>query len=153
MANSIWRLTIKSASRRSIQVGEPASPLLNRRAGRTRVSGRSRIKYARTVGQFHGLRIGEVRPILGRGAIHDNQVALFQGVAPPSAAHQEIRAAELAIPLCHFAGLVLHFHVNPGVRINPLQLDERAFELHRFFGVELRREGVMRDCRRAEQCG
>ena len=77
----------------------------------------------------------------------------FKRVSPPSAAHEEIRAAQLAIPLRHFAGLILHFHVNPGVGIDPLQLDERALELHGLFGVELRREGVMRECRRGDQRG
>ena len=86
--------------------------------------------------------------------VHNNHVARLDRVLPPAVAQQKIEAAQFAIPLDGFAGFILHFHVNPGMRVHPLETNERALQLNRLFRIVLRSEGMMRKRRkRSQRCG
>src|SRR6478609_5399354 len=57
------------------------------------------------------------------------------------------RRAALDVPYFHGAVRLLHVDDQPGVRVHPAELLDRAFELDGLIRVELRRKRVMREHR------
>jgi len=58
-------------------------------------------------------------------------------------AEEHVRRAGFERPQLRGAILLLHFHVQPDVRVQPFHLDDRAGELDGLVGVEFGGEGVM----------
>src|SRR5262249_33211255 len=79
-----------------------------------------------------------------------------QRVLVPAAADEGVRRAAFDRPTLYLAVGALHFDVDPGVRVAPLHLDDRALYRDGLVRVELGRERVVREnrCRsRNEQHG
>src|SRR5690606_17581964 len=66
-----------------------------------------------------------------------------KGVTCPAQAQQDAGRAAFHLPLLDGAVLFLDIDVQPGVRVHPLHLADRAFEAHGLGLVELRVEGAM----------
>src|SRR5688572_8183453 len=97
-----------------------------------------------------------VRTVLRLETLDDDLGALGQRVLVPAAAEQSVRCATFNHPALHLAVVALHVDVNPGMRIDPLHLDDSALHLDGLLRVELGRERVVRHNRsgsRDEQRG
>jgi len=62
-----------------------------------------------------------------------------------------VRATELEFPIGDLAGVVLHVHVETGVRVHPLHLGNRTLQFDRLGSVVLSRERVVREHRHCAQ--
>ena len=80
--------------------------------------------------------------ILERMHLHHDLVAGLHGVLRPALATQAVRAAALDAVLDDLAVGASHVHLDPDVRVRPLEFLDRAFERH-FPVVVEHREGVM----------
>ena len=110
-----------------------------------------------TVGEGNVAPVGAHASVLRLVARDDDDRADLDRIARDAVALQRVRRAASTIQIFALAvgGLVLH--VDPRVRIDPLDLGYRALQGHRRVGVEFRRERVMgkdRDsCRERDESG
>src|SRR5713101_2327465 len=85
--------------------------------------------------------IGDISPIravaavLGLVAGHHNGRTDFQSVPRDTASHQGVRGSAFDHPLFGRAVGFLHVDVDPGMRIDPLGLADRAFKFQGLVGV------------------
>src|SRR5205814_2467092 len=95
------------------------------------------------------IRIGNVpsvravAAVLGLVAGHDDRRADLESVLRNATAHQRVWRAAFDHPFLGRPAGFLHIDVDPGVRVDPLRLADRAFELQRLVSVEFRGKGMM----------
>ena len=96
-----------------------------------------RKKLLTGAGQCHESRICVIASIFGTAAFDSIDVADLQGILVPTRAHQSIGATQLDPPVAGLAGIILHIHVKPGMRVLPFYFCNRARKICRFTGIEL----------------
>src|SRR5688572_27334903 len=96
------------------------------------------------VGQRDVAAVGLLRAVAREVAVNVDLHARLDRVAGDAAPEQRIRRPALDRPRFHRAVGLLHVHVNPGVRIDPLDLRDGALQLDRLVDVELAGKGMMR---------
>src|SRR5687767_5156345 len=96
-------------------------------------------EQARAVGEDEVPPDGFVRPVLRQVSLDDQRRPDRHGLAGDALANQLIRAAAFNHPF-----LALDLHMEPGVRVHHVPLQELAFELDRLVHVELGSERMMR---------
>lgn len=106
-------------------------------------------EQARAVRERHVTAVGAKRTVDGLVALDEHLDAGGDRVAAPAAAHQGSRRAGLDHPGVDRAVLVGHVDVQPGVRVDPLHLGDRAPQRDRLGRVELGRERMVRKRRAA----
>src|SRR6185503_6345612 len=85
--------------------------------------------------------VGAIRTVLGLEALDEDLGALSQRLLVPATAQQRVGRATFDHPALDLTGLrILHVDVDPGVRVDPLHLHDRAPQLDRALRVEFRRE-------------
>ena len=98
----------------------------------------------KAVRQMHGARVGHVPLVFRQEAVDRDERACRKRVTVPPLPHQAVRRPELEVPVRDLAVGILDFNVDPGMRIDPFHLGHLSLQLHRFFLVELRGEGMVR---------
>src|SRR6185503_4742715 len=88
--------------------------------------------------------VGPIRTVLGLEAFDEDLSALGERGLVPTTAEQRVWRAAFDHPPFHLpSGRVLHVDVNPGMRVDPFHLHDRAPQLDRTLGVEFSRKGVV----------
>src|SRR2546425_5863732 len=112
-----------------------------RRAG----AGRSQEQLA-AVGVRDVAAVGPEQRVISRLiAVDDDQRAVLQRVARDATPEERIRRPAFDHPLLFRAVRFRHFQVNPGVRIHPLELRDRALQQHGSVRIEFAAKRVVRD--------
>ena len=88
--------------------------------------------------------IGSVRAVLRTVSVDDDFGAFRQRAPRQTTAKQRVRRASLDHPARRLAVRLLDIDVNPGVRVDPLDLRHRSAQLYGFVRVELGGERVVR---------
>src|SRR5438876_5407304 len=96
-----------------------------------------------TVCEDHAAAVSDVRAVLRAIAFDDDLGADGKGALVPPAAQQLVRRAHFDFPADRLSVSVLDVDVQPGVRIDPLDLRDGPLQGHRVVGVEFRRERVV----------
>src|SRR5438552_8983033 len=112
----------------------PAVTALIRRAGARRAD-----RQLPPVWEGDVKAVRAVRSVLRLEAFDDDLDAVGQRVLGPAAADQRVRRATFHRPTFHLPVRTCHVDVNPGVRVDPLHLDDRALYLDALVRVELTR--------------
>src|SRR5215469_5273484 len=95
--------------------------------------------------------VGAERAIFRLVAVYNHLGADRNRVLVESAAKQNVGAACFEHPVTHGSIRILHVDMNPGVRIDQLDLGDCAFKMHWSLGVEFRRKRMMRPRRHTGQ--
>src|SRR5579862_1191895 len=76
--------------------------------------------------RLHVARTAHVRALFRHEAVEHDLVARLDGILVESGTRHRVGRSELALPLFHRARLVFYIEVDPGMRISPVELGERA---------------------------
>src|SRR6187200_2431327 len=96
------------------------------------------------VRERHVAAVRTIGAVLRAVAVDDDFGALGQGRLGQASAQQRVRRPAFDHPLLGLAVRVFDGHVDPRVRVDPLDAGDGSLELNWLVGVELRGERVMR---------
>src|SRR5438093_3767297 len=98
------------------------SALLIRRS----VAARGSAEHPAAVGEPDDARVAGRRSVLRSRSLDRHFVTRLERISAPSLLHQHGDCAKLEIPMRDLAVGVLRIHIEPCMRVHPLQLDDRA---------------------------
>src|SRR5215813_7748804 len=75
-----------------------------------------------SIGSGHASGVGSVGTVLRGGTLDHNNVAKFHSRSRPALALQQVRGTHFKTPIGNLAGVVFDIHVEPYVRICPIDL-------------------------------
>src|SRR5579862_2678534 len=147
LPDSFWELRENSPGQG--RLGHALLAAVLRFAGAA-VFGRS-AEHLAAVGQNNLAGVGDFIVVFGAESFDGYLIPGFQRIARPAHAGQRVRSAVFTLPMRHLALFIGHIEVDPDVRVGPFYFGHGPLQRHRLLDVELSREGVMRENRRARQ--